>query len=454
MYTDNNLFLYRPLFVLQILVAELLFCGKLKRRKLFWLYFPISFVLVLALSFSVPYEYQNSAYGSFLFFLLFLFCVGFLFINFAASSKTMFFVASAGYTVQHIASELYELLYAVMGLNNVSSSNIYGEIIANSGTSSSLVLSFFGNNWFLAVLYGTIYFLVYLFMYYLLARKVTGEDTERLSSFSLLTIFFFSILVNVVFGAIVIWSVNNSASKTVLTMLHVYNIACCSLLLFLMFELKRRRVAETELAIENELHIREREKYEQAKKNREIINLKCHDLKHQIHSIGKTRAIGKDVLNEIEESINIYDTIYDTGCEALDIILGEKDLICRKENITFTPIVDGSLFNSFKESEVYSLFGNILDNAIEASRKVNMGARVIGLSIKKVNGFTIVHEYNRYKGKLQKTNGSFLSTKGDDSFHGYGLKSITAIVEKYGGQLSIKTKDQIFTMDIMFESKH
>ncbi len=83
-----------------------------------------------------------------------------------------------------------------------------------------------------------------------------------------------------------------------------------------------------------------------------------------------------------------------------------------------------------------------------------MGARVIGLSIKKVNGFTIIHEYNRYKGKLQKTNGSYLSTKGDDSFHGYGLKSIKAIVEKHDGQLSIKTKDQIFTMDIMFESKH
>ena len=453
MDTNNNLFLYRSFFVLQILVAELLFCVKLKRRKLFWLYFPLSFAAVFGLSFAVPYQYQNSVYGSFLFFLLFLFCVGFLFVNFNESPKTLFFVASAGYTIQHIASELYELCYAIMGLNNVSSSNIYGDAIANSGDPSSLFLPFFGNNWFLAVLYGTIYFLIYLNVYYLFARNVTGDDVNRLSSFSLVAIFIFSILVNVVFGAIVIWSENISASKMILTMLHVYNIACCILLLFLMFELKRRRVLETELAVENELHIREREKYEQAKKNREIINLKCHDLKHQIHSIGKTRAIGKDVLNEIEDSINIYDTIYDTGCEALDIILGEKDLICRKESITFTPIVDGTLFNSFKESEVYSLFGNVLDNAIEASRKVNVGARVIGLSIKKVNGFTIIHEYNRYKGALCKTNDSFLSTKGDSSFHGYGLKSIKTIVEKYGGQLSIKTKDQIFTMDIMFENK-
>lgn len=453
MYTDNNLYLYRPLFTALVLGAELLFCGNLKRRKGFIFIFPLALAAIIALSMLIPYQYQNSAYGSFLFFVLFLFSVGFLFLNFKESPKTILFVASAGYTVQHIASEFYELCYAMMGLNNVSSSNIYGSIIANSGNSSSLVLAFFGNNWFLFLLYWTIYFLTYLFIYYFFKGKVLGEDTNRLSSFSLVAIFGFSLLINVVFGAIVIWSSNKNADKTILTMLHIYNIACCFLLLFIMFELKRRRAAETELAIENELHLREKEKYEQAKKNREIIDLKCHDLKHQIHSIGKTKSIGQDVLNEIEESINIYDTIYDTGCEALDIILGEKDLICRKEGIVFTPIVNGSLLSHLKESDVYSLFGNILDNAIEASRKVKGGSRVIGLSVKIVNGFVVIHEYNRYQGELKKNNNSFESTKGDSTFHGYGLKSIKNIVEKYNGQLSIKAKDHVFTMGIMFEKK-
>ena len=78
---------------------------------------------------------------------------------------------------------------------------------------------------------------------------------------------------------------------------------------------------------------------------------------------------------------------------------------------------------------------------------------MIGLSIKKANGFTIVHQYNSYKGKLKRENNSFISTKANKSFHGYGLKSIKMIVEKYNGQMSINTKNNQFTIDIVFENK-
>ena len=96
------------------------------------------------------------------------------------------------------------------------------------------------------------------------------------------------------------------------------------------------------------------------------------------------------------------------------------------------------------------MFGNILDNAIEANRKLNNEARVIHLSIKKVHNFIVIQEYNGYDGNIVTENGIIKSTKNDKTWHGYGLKSIQYIVEKYHGELKIETKNQTFNLNIIF----
>ena len=444
---QESLFFYRPLFMLQILIAELIFCKYLKKRKYFYLRTIISFLFAISISFLVPIITENTLYGSFLFFILFLFSIVILVFLYQENFKIIVFAASCGFTLQHIASEIYELIYASIGISDTS--NVYGNL--NYGSINGVIL--FGNDWFLIVLYFSIYFLIYLLFSQILMDKCKRENIINLSKISLFFIFIFIILADVIFGAVVIWSIPNNDNKTSLIMLHIYNIACCILILFIMFELVRRRNAETELIIIKELHTREKEKYEIAKKNRDILNLKCHDLKHQIHNIGKARDLQNEVINEIEETINIYDTIYNTGLEALDVILGEKDMLCRKENIRFTSIVDGKLLSFLSESDVYSLFGNILDNAIEANRKLNNEARVIHLSIKKVHNFIVIQEYNGYDGNIVTENGIIKSTKNDKTWHGYGLKSIQYIVEKYHGELKIETKNQTFNLNIIFSDK-
>ena len=128
-------------------------------------------------------------------------------------------------------------------------------------------------------------------------------------------------------------------------------------------------------------------------------------------------------------------------------------MLCRKENIRFTSIVDGKLLSFLSESDVYSLFGNILDNAIEANKKLNNEARVIHLSIKKIHNFIVIQEYNGYDGNIVTENGIIKSTKNDKTWHGYGLKSIQYIVEKYHGELKIETKNQTFNLNIIFSDK-
>ena len=44
----------------------------------------------------------------------------------------------------------------------------------------------------------------------------------------------------------------------------------------------------------------------------------------------------------------------------------------------------------------------------------------------------------------------FRSTKGDDNYHGFGMKSIQYVVEKYGGNLVANLEEKIFSVDIIF----
>lgn len=99
--------------------------------------------------------------------------------------------------------------------------------------------------------------------------------------------------------------------------------------------------------------------------------------------------------------------------------------------------------------DIFSLFGNILDNAIECEAKLPPEARFIHLSIRAVNQLLFIHVENHFEGTLELVNGIPLTTKDDKDYHGYGMLSIRRIVEKYGGNFEIAAEDQLFQIDIM-----
>lgn len=63
-----------------------------------------------------------------------------------------------------------------------------------------------------------------------------------------------------------------------------------------------------------------------AKEAIDIINIKCHDLKHQIGALAKMDdpLARSKYLQEVSEAVSIYDAVYHTGNKALDYILREK----------------------------------------------------------------------------------------------------------------------------------
>ena len=103
------------------------------------------------------------------------------------------------------------------------------------------------------------------------------------------------------------------------------------------------------------------------KENIDLINIKCHDMKHKIRLLTNGKNFSNEERESIDKSITIYDSSLKTGNEALDVILTEKAFICNEKNVKFTCVIDGTLISFINETDIFSLFGNIMDNALNAT---------------------------------------------------------------------------------------
>ena len=220
-------------------------------------------------------------------------------------------------------------------------------------------------------------------------------------------------------------------------------------ILVILFALLVQRKLEDELKIINQLRRKDQDQYQIASETIEQINQKCHDMRHQIRIIGRSARVTPDALAEMERTISIYDSLAQTGCRALDTILTEKSLYCQKNGIVIRCIADGSGLNLFRDVDIYSLFGNLLDNAIHAVQGLELERRVVNLTVKQHGELLSVNSCNCYAGQMTMRDGVPV-TSGDPQYHGFGTKSMVAIVNKYGGTVSFQAKDGVFNLNMLF----
>lgn len=189
--------------------------------------------------------------------------------------------------------------------------------------------------------------------------------------------------------------------------------------------------------------------YEIHRQNYDLLNAKIHDVKHQIKVI---KSLGpeaqKAYLSDLEKVIDIYGNSAKTGNSILDVILNEKSLYCYSKNIPFTYICDGKAVDVLKAEDLMPLFGNLIDNAIEAASKEKEEDRFIKLTAMNKKNFLCIHIENCCTGKVNFAGALPSTTKGDINEHGYGSKSIQFIVNKYHGTFEFKKIDDVFSVNI------
>ena len=194
--------------------------------------------------------------------------------------------------------------------------------------------------------------------------------------------------------------------------------------------------------------------YQIAKQNMEQVNIKCHDLRHQIRLFRGAGRIDESVLKEMEQAVDAYDTTVKTGNPALDVLLTEKKQICRSKQIGFTCMADGKGLAYMEPADLYALFGNALENAIEATEQLTDPAqKQIVLTVRPVEGFCSVHLQNYTKEPLRLENGLPVTSKQDRLNHGFGTRSMQLLVEKYGGELTFQQEADVVNIYMLLPSR-
>ena len=209
----------------------------------------------------------------------------------------------------------------------------------------------------------------------------------------------------------------------------------------------RRELDAVQNALENQY-----KQYEQSRESIDLINMKYHDLKHQINMLRKLddREQRDAFLDRMEVDIKSYELQNKTGNIVLDTLLTSKSLYCNNHGITMTVVADGKLLDFMDSMDICSIFGNALDNAIESAIKVEeKEKRLIHLTVSKVKSFIMIRIRNYYAGGVNYHEGDLVTTKKDKRFHGYGIKSIKHTATRYDGVVSINTENNWFELKII-----
>ena len=194
------------------------------------------------------------------------------------------------------------------------------------------------------------------------------------------------------------------------------------------------------------------ESYRISAESIDVVNRKYHDMKYQIALLKSNVPQGDKLafLEEMEQEISAFEARCKTGNKALDVLLAAKTLQCQKEGITLTLVADGKELDFMTDSDVSVLFGNALDNAIESVSKIlTPEKRLIHLAVSSQKAFVHIRLENCCEEQLSFRDGLPVTTKKDAAYHGFGMKSMRKITEKYDGTLTAALKDGWFELRIL-----
>ncbi len=362
-----------------------------------------------------------------IFVLVILVCLPLSALVFELAPWDALFCCTTGYALQNFAHSLWEVISVSAGLSEAFGN---GELALLQLALTAAVLAIF----YLTVISN------------IRTNHLEGESDGRTAVILVLVI-----LLNIALD-IVIRSMSNSgmvAGGAYLLMRLMHMIAC-ALLLALDYSILYGNRMRADAAATRQLMVAEQQQYQLSQRTIDAINVRCHDIRHQVRNLSGPDGSGREFLEGISDLISVYDTEVHTSNKALDIILTEKSVLCQSKGIGLTCEVNGEALSFMEEQDVYSLFGNALDNAIEASEAVaDPERRLIDVSTRQAGNMVSVQVRNFYDGELRLVDGVPQTTKTDGGLHGYGMKSLRLVTERYGGTLTFDADGGIFRLSAL-----
>ncbi|MDR1513205.1 MAG: ATP-binding protein, partial [Propionibacteriaceae bacterium] len=210
--------------------------------------------------------------------------------------------------------------------------------------------------------------------------------------------------------------------------------------------------AKAEVAAIQSLLRGQHEQYLQSKRSIDTVNRAYHDMKHQLGVIRAESDPGRRDAHiaELEASLAGYGQVVKTGNEVVDVILTAKTMACAERGIDLTTVADGAAVAFVSTADLCTILGNALDNAIEAAGQLGDPARrLIKLSLFSQSQFAVLTVENSFRGKLTWEEGEIVTSHADRDHHGFGLKSIKYVADRYGGSMTAQADGEWFVLRVL-----
>lgn len=334
--------------------------------------------------------------------------------------KPTIFLLMSAYLLQHLTADIFDVVTVILSVDNMQ-----------LGFQCAKFLLFWG----------------FLIFYQICIRPHVRKDIKEINMKSGQMIWFLIvsfILINILTSWI--YHYENGMLQNHMGY-YIYGIFSSILLLIIQYGMLDLTEALREKNIMYDMMRNMEIQYQNLKENIELLNEKYHDFKYVLLESAKEneKENNEEYINKSLQLIEDYQNMFQTGCEAMDVLLTEKSTICRKNNIILTCFIDGKLLSYMKSEDVYILFGNAMDNAIEALLKLQEDAqKTIFLEVKRKNNFITINMENPCGDGISFEKGIPITSKKDTMFHGIGTKSMNYIVKKYGGNMVMKCVNNIF----------
>lgn len=196
----------------------------------------------------------------------------------------------------------------------------------------------------------------------------------------------------------------------------------------------------------------QRDMADEIKRIQEQIRLLKHDMKNHTmvilsyledNQIEEAKLYAGEILNKLNK---MY-TYVNVGNAVMNYIINNKLSKAKEQGLEIKAEIENLSFDYMDSVDFSALLNNILDNAIRAA--LSSKSRKLEVQIYTQNGMDIITVKNSIEESVLENNPQLVSTK-EEQGHGYGMKQIKGIMEKYNGMLDVYEKNSMFIVSVMF----
>lgn len=436
-------------FLLELYVFCVMFTLKLRRKNRFALRLALTTLCVLAAALGAAAFYNvfgMTLWGRVLVYLfLFALTIAQGILVFDESVWTIVFCISMAYAAQNLVYKVYLIQY------------YFGKLIGIYAFSPDVLGT---------VLFRIMYYAVFAVLataaYFLLARQIYSRLSYHRLNYKIFTVMLVILGITVllcsaedIFFEEIGMGVEAAITMSPLFVLRQTGNALsaigCGTVLFLLFGTLEKQDLKNEVDLLQHAVRQSEQQYEITKDTIKMINIKCHDIKYKLDAAVGENGAESERFEDLRRSIAIYDANIETGNKYLDVLFTEKSLYCERNGISLSCMINGATLEFMRPGDLYCLFGNIADNALEAVTRIkDKEKRVVNIVVKSRDNMVIVQAENFFEGRLELYDGLPVTTKDDKNYHGFGMQSMRMIVRKYGGEMIVSAEGGVFRLTVLF----